>query len=279
MWGLFGLLYSTFVGSAKITKNIQNEIENNNSRNEAINKGRNTYLDSDLCMRDVSTNKKIMNYSIPNPYGGRDDVLKVVGSDEILINKTDIARKEEEKKWRDFALMVGGSTYKIGHYLDYYNDIEIASSRFQDIKTGNIYVIADVKHGCENYSFYMDVNTKKFVRPTDSWILRTLYRKKQMENNNLHIKLIHPDNVMEEWNNKDEHIRKLYVQHKNDVIEYSPEIIIEQLKFLGKTKIFDDNESYETIKDIFNWDDILEKEKEERKQKKLMEFKEKNMLF
>ena len=282
MWGLFGLLYSAFVGGAKITKNIQNEIENKNSRNEAISKGRNTYLDSDLCMRDIATNKKIMNYSIPNQYGGRDDVLKVVGSDEILVNKTDIARKEEEKKWRDFALMVGGSTYKISHHLDYYQNVEIASARYKDIKTGDIYVIADVKHGCDKYSFYMDVNTKKFIRPTDSWILRTLCRKKEMEENKWHTKLVHPDNVIEEWNNKDEHIRKLYVRHRNHGIEYLQETIIEELKTLGKSKIFNDNENYENIKHIFYWDDIIEEENKQRKeqqQKKIAELKLKKYII
>jgi len=274
MAGLFGLLFVAFVGGAKVVKCIQDGINDNNSRSEAISKGRDTYLDSNLCMRDIATNKKIMNYSIPNQYGGRDYVLKVVGSDEILINKTDIKRKEEEQRCKEFAMKIGGSTYKIGGVGDFSHK---TGGRYRDIKTGALYTIADIKHGAERYSFYMDVNTWKFVRPTDEWVLDTLLKKRHMEERGFHYKITHPDIVLDEWNSsKNDQYRPVYIQ-KNS-IEYLPEKILEKLEQLNRTKIYNDGENYESIKHLFIWDDILIQEKEERKQKRLREFKEKGYV-
>lgn len=277
MGGLFGLLYTTFVAGAKGIKQAKNTIENEENKKQAILKGHTTYLDADLCMRDVATNKKIMNYSIPNQYGGRDDVLKVVGSDEILLNKTDIARKEEEKKWRDFAFMVGGSTYKIGGVYDFNCK---AGGRYRDIKTGSIYTIVDIKHRTDYYNFYMDMESMKLVRPTDEWVLHTMVRAKEMEEEGNHRRLVHPDVIMDEWNKKDVLDRKLYIQ-KNS-IEYCQDSILKKLNVLNRKKIYNENENYENIKHIFYWDDIIKEEdrkREEQQQKKIAELKSKKYII
>lgn len=169
--GLFGFVYTALVLCVKGIKNIESTNENKRRRIHSINNGKQTYIDDAGCERLVDNDLKVMKtyvYTKDAYVEYKDDVLKQVGTNNIIRNYSAEKRNIEESNRKSKAILDGKTTYRLGTVRDNYNQSEIRGYRYKDIITGSTYVIRSLN----GVNFYMDISSGQFIRETDGEIER-----------------------------------------------------------------------------------------------------------
>ena len=240
----FGMIMAALGYNAVVSETAREIIEDEESREDAINKGKDLYRNHKGQTLHVKDKKPavITNIKINGEYH---EVLKYAGTDHIIKDYTEENMIEFRKKNKEFAEKIGASVYLYDKkfYCDndgYYSD------RVKDLKTGDIYFIRDM-----DIMFYIDVKTGKYIRPSDIQILYWKYFK-----------------YFDEYNYKDsksfEYIEKEFLSKfaniknpggrpsselRND--DFFQNFILPKMKKLGINKIYKEGETWDSIKHEF----------------------------
>jgi hypothetical protein len=215
MAGLFGFLYTAFTLGTKAVMSIKENIENENYRQDAIQKNEYTYIDSKGNACSTKNGRKVM-YANEYLHGYNnlpDKVLKYVDTDEIIRNFSQEDRNKTETYYYNEAKKLNRTAYRIGGKYDKYcnvGDGKPKGYRYKDMSTNAIYVIRQFN----NMRFYMDINTGLLVRKTDGQLKLDEERKNQNGHLSDFLKDI-KENTMNRVN-KD----LLLFQERNNLIDY-----------------------------------------------------------
>jgi hypothetical protein len=180
---MFGFLYTLFVTLGYIKKEFTESIENNECKQIYKNIDGLTYTDTKGCSRLLSTNELVFYTHLPNG----DYILEDL-SGKVIKNFTLENRQRKQIELKNEAAFSMNSTYCIDEN-NYKNDYICKGKRFKDLKTGDIYVIRNIK----GRYYYMDIKSGLLVRKTD-WQIR------REQEGMVHPKL--PDINIEEFNKK-----------------------------------------------------------------------------
>ena len=157
MVGLLYFLILIIIGLVTFGRN--RIIDKENKINMRI-KGTNLYRDHNMCPRDLKTNKKMI-------YGSNVTGDKVIselnGSNDINLSMAkrlnDITKAKANKNCEDFALL-----YERNNIIkNAHNSEHLVGHRYIGLDNDSIYV----KRIYGNSEFWVDVNTKRAVRPTN----------------------------------------------------------------------------------------------------------------
>lgn len=178
MAGLFGLLYTAFTLGTKAGMSIKENIENENYRQEAIQRNNSIYIDSKGNACSTKDSKKVMyaNEYLHGYNNPPDKVLKYVDTGEIIRNFSEEDRKQTEVYYYNEAKKLNRTAYRIGGKYDNYCNVGVGKPkgyRYKDMATGAIYVVREFN----GMRFYMDIKTGLLVRKTDGQFKREEERK------------------------------------------------------------------------------------------------------
>lgn len=170
---MFGLLYSLFVGGARVVKGIQDTIENEEFKQKYRHDDADTYYDNKMRLHDQKTGH-IVRYEKDLKTG--DVYVKDCINGQRLRNLTQNAveshYQEERKKFLEGKT---ARTY-VQYGKDTHRNDKCRGVRYKDLKTGRLYVVREISSYDDilkkqiypiNVTFLMDIETGEFVRPVD----------------------------------------------------------------------------------------------------------------
>ena len=188
---MFGFLYTLFMGGACAIKGIRDSIENEEYKQKYYDDETGIYYDRDMRKHDKATGK-IVTYERNTKTGD----MWVVDAENcrplrnITMNKAEIHYQEEREKF------LAGKTNKtyVRYGEDEHRHDKCEGVRFKDLATGKLYVMREIVEldrwthtylGKIEYktvcNCLMDIDTGRYIRPSDSDIFYQIYYGKITE--------------------------------------------------------------------------------------------------
>ena len=170
---MFGLVYTAFVGVAKIISHGKKSYNDNRKRKKAANAGQSHYIDTNGTMREVSTGEAT--YVMHRGYDPKADAL-LMGEDGRIIRN--ISADERNKRTiinKRLAEINGNSVYQLGMNYKYpkYSYLNPAPI-YVDFETGDKYLLKNIKLDGIDYRqrkswspFYVRINDGMLIRKPD----------------------------------------------------------------------------------------------------------------
>ena len=242
--GFFGAIMGILGFVAVVSETSGNIVRNEEARQEAIEKGRNIYFNDKGQSFYVKDGKPAIEQYV-NINGREHLILKYLKTNTIIRDYTEERLEKLQKDSKAFAEKIGGSVYIVGD-SNYYRNDEIKGDRVRDIKTGDIYVIRNM-----GVRFYIDIKTGKYVRPTDDEIIHWRYKKKF---DYYRYKNLYGLDFIDHYYLSRYMKYKITNEHTFPAMcdnEFFKEYTLPMMQELGMTKIYNEGETWEDIKEEF----------------------------
>ena len=201
--GIFIDIVCYIIGSGK------NKREERYFKQKTYNPQKGTYLDSKCRERLYSDDSFV--FTRRNRFGE----TEIEYQNGVVRN---LAQEKYNKAPGSVTQLAGYDPYNKNHYFT-----TAIGYRYKDRKTGQVYVVRNMKYNHDSFLFYLDVQTGKLVRPTDSQLRMENEAKRQ---NKEYYNEEYFKRVIDYFNNNIKNLSvDLFYRNKDNSVEYSEQTI------------------------------------------------------